>query len=272
MYVKQLIYGRLVYFTFESKVSSTELSAALNFAFNGAAQVDASAALDFSQILSETTIKGYVIGGSASADISSLLGNSITNVQEFIQDNTLFPADNFNNFGDIIGFKLAYLSDGSTAALSFGGTTTIRECLRARQKVDVELMGIEAISDGIEIGNDLEIYHRISAVGNGSPVFLFNRADANRITIPIGDAFGATQTELNNQNLSNIGFGQVTVDLDSNLQLRVDLREFDGGSGDEILQQTSTFTPAQGLRGTKTVQAIAGGTQANVHFRLTPVF
>lgn len=273
MYVQQLIYGRLIYFTFESKVSAQELKAALDFAFNNGVQVNATSALDFQQILEQTTIKGYVIGGSASADVTSLIGGSIDGIKTFIQQNLVFPADNFNNFGDIIGFKLGYLSDNSTAALSFGGETTVRQCVRARQKVDVELLGIEAISDGAELGDELEIFGNVTTQGNANAASLFSRSSSTRIDIPLGDAFGATQQEISaSPGIGSLQTAQVTVDLVGALKLTADLREFDAGSADELLRQTNTITASQGWRGVKTVQAIVGGTQANVHFRLTPVF
>jgi hypothetical protein len=281
MYVQQLIYGRLVYFTFESKVSSTELSAALDVAFNnGATQVDADAALDFNQILAETTIRGYVIGGSASSDISLSLGNDIGAIQTLIQQNTVFPADDFTNFGEIIGFKLGYLSDNSTAALSFGGTTTIRDCIRARQRVDVELMGIEAIADGVELGSDLEIYGTITARGlsfGGIPGVqtLFSRSESNPVSIPLLDAFGATAQEIAaTPELDSLDTRQVRVDVlnDGDLTLSALLDEDDSANQDEPLDGSKTLTASQGFRGIKTIELNNNGTQAKVHFRLTPVF
>jgi Thiol-activated cytolysin len=146
MYVQQLIYGRLIYFTVESSASSQEVKAALDVAVSSAVDVNAQFSLDASQVSSQSTVKGYIIGGNASADITNVLQGGFDGIKKFITDSANFDSNNFDNFGDIIGFKLNYLADNSTAVLSFGGATTQRTCIRAKQNVKVTLKSIEMIN------------------------------------------------------------------------------------------------------------------------------
>jgi cysteine-rich repeat protein len=146
MYVQQLIYGRLIYFTVESAASSQEVKAALEVAVNNAVDVNATFSLDASQVSSQSTVKGYSIGGNSGGDITDLLTGGFDGIKNFIEDSANFETDNFDNFGDIIGFKLNYLGDNSTAVLSFGGTTTQRECIRAKQNIKVTLKSITMVN------------------------------------------------------------------------------------------------------------------------------
>ena len=66
LYVASITYGRRVVFTAESTAASSELKAALDFAYDGiGANVDVNARLSHEEVLNESTIKAFIVGGNA---------------------------------------------------------------------------------------------------------------------------------------------------------------------------------------------------------------
>ncbi len=64
LYVSSVTYGRLLLFTFSSSASSSEIQASLDYAYKGAAEVDAKSKAKYDKILSEAEINIVPYGGA----------------------------------------------------------------------------------------------------------------------------------------------------------------------------------------------------------------
>lgn len=119
MYVATVTYGRLALFTIESTYSSSEVKAALDAAYAGAS---GSISGEHSQVLSNSTIKVYVRGGSGSGSVRAIDG--FEGFRQYILDGGRYSRE---SPGAPISYKLRYLSDNSVGRIVLASSYTIRQ-------------------------------------------------------------------------------------------------------------------------------------------------
>lgn len=71
-YVSSVTYGRMVLFTFESQYSSEEMSAALNFAYNGGVDVSGDVSVTYKDMISQSKITAFILGGDAGTAVQTI--------------------------------------------------------------------------------------------------------------------------------------------------------------------------------------------------------
>ncbi|MGZ8272701.1 MAG: thiol-activated cytolysin family protein [Burkholderiaceae bacterium] len=119
VYVSNIVYGRIMAFTFTSTASSTDVQAALNAAYKGI--FDASFNLDvkYKDILKEGKIAVTSLGGSSSATVAMIASGDWR--QYFTQDAPLTSAYP-------ISYTFRNLGDGSIAKVGESTEYSVREC------------------------------------------------------------------------------------------------------------------------------------------------
>lgn len=120
MYVQSVVFGRRVLFAIESNDSLTEIIAAVDAAFGGAAALDADIAS--TETLSAAKITAGILGGDAGAAVMSVLGPE--HLIEFITEGGDYSKD---SPGVPIAYRLAYL-DNTTARLALTAQYPEVEC------------------------------------------------------------------------------------------------------------------------------------------------
>src|SRR5690606_26762368 len=72
VYVSSVTYGRMVVFTFESEYSSTEMGAALDFAYSGGVDVSGDVSVTYKDIISKSKITAFILGGDAGSAVKTI--------------------------------------------------------------------------------------------------------------------------------------------------------------------------------------------------------
>jgi thiol-activated cytolysin len=83
-YVSSVTYGRMVVFTFESQYSSSELGAALDFAYQGGYDVKGDVSVTYKDIISSSKITAFILGGDGGAAAQTI--DSYDALKQFIKD------------------------------------------------------------------------------------------------------------------------------------------------------------------------------------------
>lgn len=151
MYVQSITYGRRVLFSIESSEDADTVSAALEATLSKAVSVNAQVETSYQNVLKESTIRAFVIGGAGGQATGVV--NGFEGMVDFIVQGGDYSAE---SPGAPVAYKLAYL-DNASAQLSFTTEYNERKCERTNADVRVELLGIEHISGGENSGN-LEVY------------------------------------------------------------------------------------------------------------------
>jgi thiol-activated cytolysin len=182
-YVSSVSYGRMVYFTVESEFSSEETRAALEFGLSaGTVDIDGSVSLTHSEVLEQSHITAFVLGGNGDIAVQTIDG--VDALREYITTGGTYSPE---SPGAAIAYKLAYLADHSAARFSLSTDYTVKSCARASQNVRVtferfEVTGPEAHSE------ELELYGNIDAIGaDGERHNLWSRPRDNFVSVRNGD-------------------------------------------------------------------------------------
>jgi len=127
VYVSRITYGRLLLFSFESTASAMELDAAINYAYNPPSAVEAGVDMSahYEQILQNTSIKVYVLGGAASQGVLPI-NNGFEGIRDYIEQGANF--DPFQNPGSPMVFELKFLENGLTANVITSTSYTMSVC------------------------------------------------------------------------------------------------------------------------------------------------
>ena len=178
LYVSSVTFGRVILFTFESSYSAEELGSALQFVYSGGADVSGEVSVTYRDIVSQSNVTAYILGGSGGEAAASL--GSYEELLDFIGSGGDYSRE---SPGAPIAYKLAYLADNQPARLSFTDEYDDVECQRVSQKLLIELKKIDVLSVGGELGegDGLEIFGSIQATGLAGPVALFDRGREDRI-------------------------------------------------------------------------------------------
>ncbi|MEM6991096.1 MAG: thiol-activated cytolysin family protein [Myxococcota bacterium] len=263
-YVSSVTYGRVVYFTATSDFSSQELQAALDFGFStGAVDVDGSVSLTHSEVLAQSHLNAFILGGDGNVAVQAIDG--VEELREFVQSGGVYSKE---SPGAPIAYKLAYLADNAPAKFALSTDYEITECERATQNVRIELTKLQVTSNGGDTGGDLEIYGWVRAWDEQSnPYPLFERESDAWVTIGTGQQWPA-----------NGAIASHTVPAipqpGHHLQISVNLREHDGAfnADDSFGDQVIQFDFEDGWRDDDYVHSVAADDEhVELHFALTPV-
>ena len=260
-YVSSVTYGRMVYFVVTSALESSQVRAALEFGFGGAATVDGSVSLTHEEVLSETEITAYILGGKGAVAAQAVHG--IEELRNYIDSGGTWST---NSPGAPISYKLAYLDDDSPARYALATDYEVEECDRISQDVRVAVHNIHVVSSGEDNGTELEIFGNISVEdGNGDLHPLWSREQDNWVTIGTGQSWPVSG-ELAS------AIVPVTPAPGHELVLWVDLEESDSIWGNESLGQQVQVRPFEdGWRAYFAVSAANAAQHVEVNFDLVPV-
>lgn len=261
-YVSSVTYGRLVYFTITSEFSSKELRAALDFGFKGTVSVDGSVSLTHEEVLQNSEITAYILGGNGEVAVQAIYG--VEELRAFIESGGTWSKD---SPGAAIAYKLAYMHDDSPARYSLTTDYEVTECERVSQNVRVALQNIHVVNDGGDGGSELEIYGDVWVEdGNGDIHYLWTRASGNPVTI------GTGMTWPQNGELGS-SIIPVSPQPGEELVLYVDLEESDGtfNADDSLGTQVVARPFEDGWRAEIPVNAANGDQHVEVSFDLRPV-
>ncbi len=259
-YVTSVTYGRMVVFTFESQYSSTELGAALDFAYSGGVDVKGDVSVTYKDILSSSNITAFILGGDAGTAVQSI--DSYEALMTFIK-----AGGNYSRMspGAPIAYKLAYLQDNSPARMSFTTDYEVKDCVRVAQKVKVVLKSIHVESDGGDLGDDLEIFGTVTVAGT-SLATLFNKTEGNRVTIKEGATFGGEGSPLGEAVIS------VRPQAGESIRMRVNFTEYDPYFGNDGLgDETVSAAFETGWRKDTSVMLTGSNARVRINFSLAPI-
>lgn len=244
LYVSSITYGRRVVFTAESTATASELKAALDFAYDGAlTNVDVDSRLSHEEILEESNIKAFVLGGNAEDAVAVV--NGLEGIQAFIAQGGTFSPE---SPGAPIAYKLNHLSDNSAARLSLTTDYDKVVCERVRQNVMVTLMGITPFNGQ----NNARTYGTIKTEsvattgGVTASRFLFNVRKEDRISMDENQEWQPT-----NSGVSVTLPAVASLDANasnSGIRINVALKEHDVAAQDDEANANILLSAAEGWR------------------------
>jgi hypothetical protein len=128
VYIGSVTYGRIFYLLFESSASQTDLEAAVKAAYNGGA-VAANGSVDVTKqdIINQSTVTAYGLGGDAKAGIKAATGtNQFEQIGSFLTEGADFTPQ---NPGVPISYTVRYLGDSSEVKLGLTTDFTAKNCV-----------------------------------------------------------------------------------------------------------------------------------------------
>ncbi|HEY6035674.1 MAG TPA: thiol-activated cytolysin family protein [Kofleriaceae bacterium] len=253
-YVSSVTYGRMVLFTFESAYSDEEMGAALDFAYNGGADVSGQVSVSYKDIISSSKITAFILGGDAGTAVQAI--DSYDALIAFIKSGGNYSKD---SPGAPIAYKLNYLKDNSPARMSETTNYDVQTCDRVSQKVQITLDSI-----AVDSGGSFQVYGDVSATGSSSAA-LWHRDSGSNVNID------------NGQQLAQAG-GLATVVIDvsptagATIQLKAHLYDHNVIFSDGDLGNQVTILPFEtGWRKDSTVLLTGDGGKVRVNFTLAPI-
>ncbi|MEM9493583.1 MAG: thiol-activated cytolysin family protein, partial [Myxococcota bacterium] len=249
-------------FTFESEYSTLEMGSALEFAYQGGADISGDVSVTYADMVNQSNITAYILGGSGQDAVQVIDGFEA--LQNFIRSGGNYSRD---SPGAPIAYKLSYLADNAPARLSFTQDYRIRDCVRVSQKIRVTLdsITVEASSDEVGSGGDLEIYGTVRAIGDNE-VALFDRPSESFIRIDEG------QTYTTPSGIIGEGVLQVTPEDGSEIRLIADVRERDTlNADDNFPDQLLPAAYETGWRRTVDIIASSDGARVRLTLSLEPI-
>ncbi len=128
VYVASVTYGRIFYLLFESTASQTDLQAAVSAAYNGGA-VNASGSVSaaYQDIINNSTLTTYGVGGDAQAAIQAATGaTQFDKIGAFLTEKADFSP---SNPGVPISYMIRYLGDSTEVKLALTTSFTAKNCV-----------------------------------------------------------------------------------------------------------------------------------------------
>src|SRR6201999_426721 len=104
------------------------MGAALDFAYNGGADVSGNVSVSYKDIISNSKITAFILGGDAGTAAQAI--DSYDSLIAFIKAGGNYSRQ---SPGAPIAYKLSYLKDNSPARMSFTTDYTVRDCARVAQ-------------------------------------------------------------------------------------------------------------------------------------------
>ncbi|NUO51096.1 MAG: hypothetical protein HOV80_19745 [Polyangiaceae bacterium] len=157
VYVQSITYGRRVIFSVQTNRSASEVKAALEASYSAAGAVSAglSVSEEQQQVLDESEIRAFVLGGSADDATGAIAG--FEGLIEYIKQGGSYSKE---SPGAPIAYKLAYL-DNAVTKLAFTTDYSERSCVKNEADVRVDLSRIKHVSGGDGPGDNLELFGNI---------------------------------------------------------------------------------------------------------------
>lgn len=262
VYVSSITYGRQVMFTFESKYSAQEVGAALEFAYRGTVNVSGDVSLTYEEILSNSKITAYIIGGSGAEAAQAI--DDYEALVDFIHSGGDYSNE---SPGAPIAYKLAYLRDNEPARFSFTDDYEVQECERVSQRILATLRNIRVIVAD-DAGDDLEVFGSIVAGSTGQPnTIMFNRGDSQYVTIH-ENSFWPTTGNIAEAILHVSPQPGNKITLNANL---TDEDDFFNGGNDHLGNVTVEVPFETGWRREVTTRLTGDGANVEVTFLLQPI-
>ncbi len=262
LYVSSITYGRQIMFTIESEYSAQEVGAALEFVYRGAADVSGDVSLTYKEILSNSKVTAYIIGGSGAEAAQAI--DDYDALIDFIHSGGDYSHE---SPGAPIAYKLAYLRDNEPARFSFTDDYEVQECERVSQRILATLRTIRVIVAD-DAGDDLEIFGSISAGSTGQPyTTMFSRGESQYVTIHEG-SFWPTTGDISEAIL------HVSPQAGNNILLNANLTDEDdifNGGNDHLGNVTVQVPFETGWRREVTTRLTGDGANVEVTFALRPI-
>lgn len=121
-YISSVTYGRIFLLDYTSTASSTQLNAALQYAYSGGlSSGDVKTTDDFNNVMKQTTVQAMAIGGDADSALGAAL--NFDKLQSFLNDGEFSPS----NIGEPISYRVNYLADNDLMALNNTTQYTVTE-------------------------------------------------------------------------------------------------------------------------------------------------
>jgi thiol-activated cytolysin len=260
LYVSSIGYGRQVIFTFESELATSELSAALEFAYHGGGEIAGQASLTHQEVLGHTHTTAFILGGDAGEAASASIGG-YEELRAFISRGGNYSA---TSPGAAIAYKLSYVRDNSPVLLTYASTYSKRVCTRHTQRLHVVLERVTVDDAGTDAGGDLEVFGNVITVGTTQQVLESWTSD-NYVQIAEGASYPASGV---------IAESVVPVrpQPGAKLVIMTSLSEADALSNDSFGENTMDSFPFEaGWRRTVDVHRSSGTQAITLSVRLTPV-
>ncbi len=260
VYVSSVTYGRMVIFTMESDYSAEEMRSALEFAYRGGVPVSGEVSLTYQEMLENTNITAYILGGSGNDAAQAI--NGFDNLMAFIAQGGDYSKD---SPGAAIAYKLAYLDDNAPARLSFTSEYEQEECERVSQQVRVVLNNIRVDNAGGDAGGALDVYGTVAVTGTET-VTLMDKPSGEDVSIPTGQSWPMMGT-----------IAEAIVDVRPQggevISFDVNLVDNDGtfNPDDTICDMVHTAPFESGWRRDVTVLCTGAGAEVSVNFSLSPI-
>jgi thiol-activated cytolysin len=190
MYVSTVTYGRLALFTVESSYSATEIKAALDAAYNGAISASASIDTAYSTMMTNSSIKAYIVGGSGADAAGSV--NGYDAFKDYITRGGDYSS---TSPGAPISYKLRYLSNNEIGKIVLSSEYDVRNCqpvATQTKKVNITLQNMVSTNDCDWADNTIDLYGTVTWVDPGPVPFgtFWSRASSshsNTTTYPGND-------------------------------------------------------------------------------------
>jgi thiol-activated cytolysin len=261
VYVSSIGYGRQVIFTFESSLAKEELAAALDFAYNGGAEVGGQTSLTHSEVLSHTHMTAFILGGDAGEGSSVAIGD-YDMLTQFITRGGNYSR---NSPGAAIAYKLSYVRDNAPVVVSYGSNYAQRVCSRLTQRLRVVLQKLTVDDAGGDVGGDLEVFGTVGVRGSGATQALVSWPAANYVQVAAGQSFPPSGT-------ISEAIVPVRPQTGATLVLETSLLEADAVSNDSFGERLTTSLPFEsGWRRTVNLQRSSGAQAISLQVSISPV-
>jgi thiol-activated cytolysin len=261
VYVSSIGYGRQVIFTFESALAKEELAAALDFAYQGGAEVGGQTSLTHSEVLSHTHMTAFLLGGDAGEGSSVAIGD-YDMLAQFITRGGNYSR---SSPGAAIAYKLSYVRDNAPIVVSYGSSYSQRTCSRVTQRLRVVLQKLKVDNAGGDVGGDLEVFGTVGARGAGATQSLVSWPAANYVQVAEGQSFPPSGTIAE-------AIVPVRPQAGATLVIETSLLEADAVSNDSFGDRITTSFPFEtGWRRAVNVQRSSGAQAISLQVSISPV-
>lgn len=151
-YISSVTYGRIYYLLFESSASVLELEAALQAGYDGGvASGDLEAETAFNDVMQQTTVHAWQIGGDPEAGLNAADPSSFSDwssVKSFLTDGANFSSQ---NVGEPISYTIKYLKDATLVRMNNTMEYEVQQCSPYATEARYPVTGVRIYVDKVEV-------------------------------------------------------------------------------------------------------------------------
>ncbi len=214
MYVSTVTFGRMALFVVESELQETDVHTYLNGSYG---TNDAEAEANFNELISKSTMKVYVLGGSGE-DASAII-NGYSDFKKYVTQGGNYSK---TSPGAPISYKLRFINDNAIArvvsAASYPIRTATERTDNIRYDVSVRLMNMQPLFD--DPGGHLELWGTIKSYLNNSSSGSRNhwrQLDKNHLSLAKNEVYNFPNNTTTRRTYTNLKAGDyITLYLDIN--------------------------------------------------------